>query len=157
MSRGGERRYDVGVRLFASLALAAVALASCTSSSSTPAEPPCVQGLSASCQAQYDPPAYATIYAKILQPTCATGRGTCHTADAAKGGLSLDDADRAYALLLGQNGAKARVLPGDASCSLLMKRLTSTDPNFHMPPGSTSLTQGELCTITQWIAQGAKR
>jgi hypothetical protein len=114
-------------------------------------------GLSTACQPQYDPPSFDTIHAKIFVPTCATGRGTCHTSDGAKGGLVLENADTSYAMLLGKGGGRARVLPNDASCSLLMKRLTSTDPNTHMPPGSTSITPGELCTITQWIARGANR
>jgi hypothetical protein len=122
-----------------------------------PPEPPCVQGLSAQCQPEYDPPIYATLHAKIFLPICAAGTGTCHSADGAKNGLIFENADQAYGMLLGQNGAHVRVIPGDPSCSLIMKRLTSKDPNYHMPPGSTPLTAGEICAITQWIANGAKR
>jgi hypothetical protein len=105
------------------------------------------------CQPQYDPPTFGTIYDKILHPTCASGSGTCHTSDAAKGGLVYENPDDAYALLVDGR----RVIPSDPSCSLIMKRLTSTDPSYHMPPGSSSLTSGEQCTIVQWIAAGAKR
>jgi hypothetical protein len=146
--------YDLRVRTFA---LAPLALVACSSSASAPAEPPCVTGLSTACQATYDPPVFATIHAKILQPSCATGRGTCHTSDAAKGGLVLEDADASYAALLGQGGQRARVVPGDPSCSLIDKRLHSTDPGYHMPPGSQGLSAGDLCTITKWIAGGAAR
>lgn len=135
--------------------LLALSLVGC--SSDPPSELPCVQGLSASCQAQYDPPTFATIHAKILVPTCATGQGTCHTPDAAKGNLVLSDESQAYAMLKGENGARARVMASDPSCSLLMKRLMSKDPNVHMPKGPTSLSDGEICTITQWIANGAPR
>lgn len=126
----------------------------------TPSGPACVGGLSPSCSPLYDPPAFATIQDKILRPNCATGSATCHTADAARGGLVFDgSADLSYRLLLGQGGAggRSRVVPGDPGCSLLMKRLKSTDPSYHMPPGPTSLLDGELCTIVQWISQGAKR
>jgi hypothetical protein len=139
------------------VALFLVLLAGCPSPEDPPAEPPCVSGLSASCAAQYDPPDFATIHAKILKPTCASGRGTCHTSDAKKGGLVFEDADASYAMLLGKDGSRARVVPGDPGCSLIMKRLTSTDPSFHMPPGSTSIAPGEQCTIVQWIARGAAR
>lgn len=60
-------------------------------------------------------------------------------------------------MLKGENGARARVMASDPSCSLLMKRLMSKDPNVHMPKGPTSLSDGEICTITQWIANGAPR
>jgi hypothetical protein len=128
-------------------------VAACTSTPGAPPDPPCVQGLTPSCQAQYDPPTFDTIYAKILHPTCASGSGTCHTADAAKGGLVYEDPDTAYKLLVDGR----HVIPGDPGCSLIMKRLTSTDPNYHMPPGSISITPGEECTIVQWILAGAKR
>jgi hypothetical protein len=72
------------------------------------------------------------------------------------GGLVFENIDMSYALLLGQNGGKARVIPGDPACSLVVEKLESTDPTFRMPPG-TPLLPGEQCTIVQWIAQGAKR
>ena len=37
-----------------------------------------------------------------------------------------------------------------------MQRLTSGDPGFVMPPGSP-LAEGELCSFTLWIANGAER
>ena len=130
--------------------LAPAFLVACTSSSPA-TEPPCVQGLSTSCAATYDPPTFATIHAKILKPSCATGQGTCHTSDAAKAGLVLSEEGPAYDAL------KARITGSDVSCSLLQKRLHSTDPNYRMPPGSESLPAGDLCTITKWIAAGAPR
>ena len=121
------------------------------------AGPACVSGLSTNCMPLYDPPAYATIFAQIFQPTCAQGIGTCHTNDAAKGGLIFQNVDFAYSLLLGTTGGRARVIPGDPSCSLLMIRLESSDPTFRMPPGPTPLLESERCDIVQWIAQGASR
>jgi hypothetical protein len=112
-----------------------------------------VQGLTTACQPAYDPPTWATIHAKILAPTCATGTGTCHTADFAPRGLVLSDADASYTALLDGR----RVLPGDPACSLLVKRLESSDPSYRMPRGPTPLSAGELCTITKWIAAGAQK
>ncbi len=137
-------------------ALAAMLFVACSTPSTT-TDPPCVAGLTADCAATYDPPTYQTIFDKILSPSCASGVGTCHTADAAKAGLVFANADDAYALLLGTSGSHARVNPGDAGCSLIMKRLSSTDPNYRMPPGPKPLSEGDRCTIVKWIAAGAKR
>jgi hypothetical protein len=135
--------------------LAAFALAACTTHADPP-PPACVTGLSLDCKPLYDPPLYQTLFDKTFHPTCAAGRGTCHTADAAKGGLVFESADDAYALLLGTKDGRKRVLPGDPACSLLMERLSSSDPSFHMPPGA-SLLSAETCAIAQWIGQGARR
>lgn len=143
------------MRCFVAGAAASFLLAACTSSDGQTGDPPCVGGLTPDCAATYDPPTFATIHAKILKPTCATGTGTCHTSDAAMGGLVLEDAHRSYQLLLGENGGKARVLAHDPSCSLLEKRLNATDPGYRMPRGPTPLSAGDICTITKWIAAGA--
>jgi Planctomycete cytochrome C len=116
----------------------------------------CVMNLDANCSPLYAPPIYATIFDKIFHPTCAQGIGTCHTADAAMGGLVFEDAGTAYALLLGTQGGRARVLPGNPSCSLLVEKLESNDPNFRMPPGPMPLLEAARCDIEQWIAQGAQ-
>jgi hypothetical protein len=139
-------------------ALSAFVLSSaCTSPA--PAEPPCVAESelpSASCKPTYDPPDFKTLYAKIFHPTCAAGTGTCHSADGHKNGLVFESEDEAYNLLLAPQGARARVLPNDTSCSILMKRITSHDSSYEMPPGAR-LSDGEICAITKWVAAGAKR
>ena len=128
-------------------------VAACTSSSGAASDPPCVEGLSTACQPTYDPPIWSTIHAKILAPTCATGRGTCHTPDFAPNGLVLSDPDQSYGELLDGR----RVIPGNPACSLLEKRLQSSDPSYRMPRGPTPLSSGDLCTITKWIAAGAQK
>jgi hypothetical protein len=114
-------------------------------------------GLTTSCQSEYDPPTFQTIFDKTLKPTCAAGNGTCHDPLGAMKGLILDDADTAYSLLLSPPDTSPRVLPGNPACSLLVIRLSSSDPNFRMPPGPTPLLPGEICAVVQWIAQGAAR
>ncbi len=128
-------------------------VAACTSSSGGTSDPPCVTSLPASCQPTYDPPIWSTIHAKILAPTCATGKGTCHTPDFAPNGLDLADADKSYGELLDGR----RVLPKDPGCSLLVKRLASTDSSYRMPRGPTPLSAGDLCTVTKWIENGAAK
>lgn len=120
-------------------------------------EPPCVSNLSTNCRPLYDPPTFQAVYENTLHPTCGSGTGTCHTADAAKGGLVFEDPDAAYELLLGKLDGRARVIPDDPACSLLVKRLESSDPAFRMPPGTSPLPAAERCTVIRWIAQGAKR
>jgi hypothetical protein len=135
----------------------ALSLAGCTATSSGPSSVPCVTGLTTSCAATYAPPTFDTIFTNILQPNCSVGTGTCHTSDFAAGGIVFADASAAYGTLLGTGGGTAFVLPHDPGCSTLMKRLESTDPSYHMPKGSTFLSDGDLCTIVQWIAGGAGR
>jgi hypothetical protein len=131
-------------------------LLGCSGSPNGPPTPSCVANLTTTCQPLYDPPTYQAIYDNILHTSCAIGLGSCHTSDAAKGGLVLDSADVAYAGLLGTMGGRARVQPGDPACSLLVIRLESSDPNFVMPKGSR-LSEQAICDFVQWISQGAKR
>jgi hypothetical protein len=138
--------------------LALVLLAACNGSSGTSSsDPPCVTGLDAGCAATYDPPTYDTIYTSILVPNCAVGTGTCHTSDFAPDGLVFADETASYDTLLGVNGGTPLVLPDNPGCSTVMKRLESTDPDYHMPKGPSFLSAGDLCTIVQWISQGAPR
>jgi len=145
------------VALAATFALLATLAPACTTHSDAPPAPACVSGLSLDCTPLYTPPVYQTIFDKTLHPTCATGTGTCHTADAAMGGLVFEDVNLSYEMLLGTYGNRPRVVPGNPACSLLMERLESTDPNFHMPKGPNSILPAESCAIAQWIANGAQR
>jgi Planctomycete cytochrome C len=123
----------------------------------TPAtESTCLPPLSSACSPLYEPPTFDVIFDRILHPTCAQGMGTCHTSDGAMGGLVFEAETDAYARLLGDAGGRARVTPDEPQCSLLLLRLESQDPGYRMPPGPTPLLDSELCTITQWILQGAE-
>jgi hypothetical protein len=155
--RGISARARAGVWLGVAVALAVVAStgsSACSSSAAT--DPPCVTGLTTSCAATYAPPTFDAIFMNILQPNCAVGTGTCHTSDFAAGGIVFANESEAYATLLGSGGT-AFVIPKDPGCSTLMKRLESADPTYHMPKGSTFLSLGDRCTITQWIGEGAAR
>jgi hypothetical protein len=115
----------------------------------------CVENLNMSCRALHDPPIYSKIYPEIIQPQCTAG-SSCHSGDAAMGGLVLANADDTYDTLLGLKGGTKRVVPRDPACSPLMVRLHSRDPNFVMPKGSR-LTEPELCDFVQWIKDGASK
>jgi hypothetical protein len=136
-----------------------LALGGCTDSGDgeADADVPCVSGLTTSCAATYAPPTFDTIFTSIFQPNCAVGTGTCHTSDFAAGGIVFADESVAYGTLLGADGGTPYVLPDDPGCSTLMKRLESSDPSYHMPRGPSFLSAGDLCTIVQWIDEGAPR
>jgi hypothetical protein len=114
-----------------------------------------VAGLSTACAPLYDP-TFQQIFERTLKPTCAQAGGACHAMDGARGGLIFEDPDRAYQLLLGQDGARRRVSPGDPACSLMVEKLESKDPSFVMPPGAPR-PEAERCAIEKWIAAGAAR
>ncbi len=130
----------------------------CSSSDPTPESGlECVKGLSAECSPLYPSSDFTTLYTKVLHPSCATGGSTCHTKSGSKGGLVFEDEDQSYGLLLGQIDGRARVIPNDPSCSLLIERLEVQSSTLRMPPGPTPLTEGERCNFVQWIANGALR
>lgn len=145
------------MRSYVLVALAALAaLAACSSSSNdSPSGAACVAVPSADCKPLVDPPTFDAIYTQILRPSCASGGVSCHGAAAASS-LSFSSADEAHAMLVGREADGARVVPGDAACSPLMKRIMSDDPAVRMPRGS-KLSDPETCAITKWIAGGAAR
>jgi hypothetical protein len=114
----------------------------------------CVENLDLSCAPLYTPD-FDHIFTNTLHPTCAQP-GVCHAADSGQAGLVYENADTAYALLLGQNAGHPRVVPGDPSCSPLIERIETSDPSYEMPPGKP-LSDPEKCAFVQWVAAGAKR
>lgn len=114
----------------------------------------CVQGLDLSCAPLYWP-TFDQVYTRTLKPSCAISGASCHASEGAMGGLVFADEGSSYALLLGQNGSKAQIIPGDAACSPLIERLHATDTTV-MPPGAP-LADAERCAIARWIQNGAKR
>lgn len=114
----------------------------------------CVASLDTACTPQYEP-TFDNVFDRTLSKSCALAGGACHSAEGSPSGLVLDTADTAYEHLLGQNGAPARVIAGDAACSTLMVRLEA-DASQAMPPGSP-LDATARCAIQRWIDEGAAR
>ena len=84
----------------------------------------------------------------------------CHGPDANKreAGLRLDIADSAYAPLTETKGSFA-IVRGKPELSELMKRISSDDTTYLMPPLNThlgSLSKFEIAMFKKWISQGAK-
>jgi mono/diheme cytochrome c family protein len=75
----------------------------------------------------------------------------CHGPDAKsrQAGLRLDDAASAYA---------QAIVPGKPEESEIIKRITSADPSYRMPPASLhkQLSAGDIATLRAWIEQGAE-
>ena len=114
--------------------------------------PACLEPLDTECTPLFAP-TFREIHTRRLSVTCSSGIGSCHGPAGRQGGLALADFDEAYALLLGNDGAKARVIPGDPECSELVRRLEDTGANV-MPPGEP-LPEGERCAVRIWIENGA--
>jgi len=77
----------------------------------------------------------------------------CHGPDGQKrqAGLRLDVRSSAI-----DSGA---IVPGQPTDSDLLARITSADPDYHMPPARAKLgdlTRTEIDVLTRWIAQGAE-
>jgi hypothetical protein len=139
-------------------ALLAAVLPSCGDDGAPGDDPAqCLESLPMDCAATLSP-TFDTIYDKVFSASCgAVGQGTsCHGSEGLKGGLGLFSADVAYEDLLGMNG-RARVVLGDAKCSILMQRLESNDAKFRMPLGDKMLPPGVRCAIQRWIDDGAAR
>jgi hypothetical protein len=84
----------------------------------------------------------------------------CHGPDAnhREAHLRLDIADSAYAPLKDMKGAFA-IVPGEPERSELLKRISSPDPGYQMPPIDSHLgafTPQEVSLFEKWIRQGAR-
>lgn len=118
----------------------------------------CLEALASDCQTAYEP-SFENLFDNALGSSCGSSitGGSCHSAEGAQGGLVLETLDAAHAHLLGDADGRARVVPGDPECSLLMQRLHSTDARFRMPPGAEPLPDNVLCAFQRWIAEGAEK
>jgi hypothetical protein len=138
------------------LALAAVGCGS--DGGGTKTEPTCLPAPGPrDCTALYQP-TFANVFSQTLQMHCATTR--CHVQPTPTGGMALDSLDTAYDNLVNKKSANGepRVKPGDTQCGKVIVRLSSVDEPWSMPPGPGShLMPSELCSIRQWIANGAMK
>jgi mono/diheme cytochrome c family protein len=76
----------------------------------------------------------------------------CHGPDSKsrQAGLRLDQKEAAYA---------QAITPGKPEESELIRRITSPDPSYRMPPSYSapkSLPAEDIKTLTEWIRQGAE-
>lgn len=89
-----------------------------------------------------------------IRPILAEHCLECHSADKAKGGLTL--LSRADAMKKLKSGAVSLV-PGQPEASELIRRVISHDEDEVMPPKQkTPLTAAQVETLKQWISAGAE-
>jgi len=91
-------------------------------------------------------------YLRHVKPVLQARCFACHGALKQEAGLRLDTA--ASVIKGGDSGAAIKI--GEATSSLLLKRVASTDDAERMPPEGEPLTKTQITAITQWIQQGAK-
>ena len=116
----------------------------------------CVENLPETCTPGFTPN-WNGVYQNVVVSSCGVNAGTaCHGPDGKQGMLEMSSSNGAYSALLGHDGTRARVIPKDPSCSILIERVTSEDPKFRMPLGG-QLSAATICAIQQWIEQGAQQ
>ncbi|MHC5113747.1 MAG: PSD1 and planctomycete cytochrome C domain-containing protein [Planctomycetota bacterium] len=88
----------------------------------------------------------------ILSDRCYRCHGPDEAARQAKLRLDLRDA-----ALAARGPGRAAIVPGDPDASLVMRRITSIDPDDLMPPpeSNKTLSGREIELIRRWIAEGA--
>jgi len=96
---------------------------------------------------------FAVDFSRDIQPLLARRCIACHGPDTREAGLRLDDRAAATAAL--DSGATA-IVPGDASASTLVERITSDDPDVRMPPEGPALSAAEVALVRDWIEAGAQ-
>ena len=98
-------------------------------------------------------PAAEVDFLRDVQPVLAKRCFSCHGPDTHEGGLRLDRAEAATAPL--DSGGRA-IVPGDPEASLILERITSSDPDLRMPPEGPRLTAEQVSALRGWIAAGAE-
>ncbi|MFO0683037.1 MAG: PSD1 and planctomycete cytochrome C domain-containing protein [Sandaracinus sp.] len=93
---------------------------------------------------------YVTEVLPILEAHCFE----CHGPDdtARQGGVALHS--RLLATSPTSHGAP--IAPGHPEASLVVQRISQTDPTLRMPLGASPLSAEDISTLTRWIAQGAR-
>lgn len=90
-------------------------------------------------------------FSREIRPILSDNCFKCHGPDAGqrKKDLRLDQPETAI--------TKGLVVPGNSATSELVKRITSTDPDFHMPPPDSglALNESQIAKIIAWIDAGA--
>lgn len=94
-------------------------------------------------------------YNRDVRPILANSCFPCHGPDGntREAGLRLDIREAALAT---RDGAPA-IVPGDASASELVRRITHADPEKRMPPAESPrrISDRDIAVLTRWIEQGA--
>lgn len=93
----------------------------------------------------------AAAYLRDVRPVLERRCFGCHGALQQKGKLRLDTA--AFIRAGGNSGPS--VVPDDPQASLLIEKVTESDPKQRMPPEGEPLTEAEIAALRAWISAGA--
>jgi len=94
----------------------------------------------------------ASVFEKEVRPIFESRCYECHGPQKQKSGLRLD---RKSSVFQGGDSGKPAILPGKSGESVLMRKLTSSDPDEVMPPKGEKLTPAQIAQIKNWIDSGA--
>jgi hypothetical protein len=107
------------------------------------------------------PATFTRAYAEILEPYCST----CHRPGQLAPFMDFSSQSAAYDALVGVKASgpscgssgETRVVPGDASGSLLFQKISEAKPacGAPMPYGSPPLASAKVTLIEDWINAGA--
>ncbi|MGI8603577.1 MAG: PSD1 and planctomycete cytochrome C domain-containing protein [Verrucomicrobiales bacterium] len=90
-------------------------------------------------------------YDRDIQPILSARCYECHSEKKSKADLRLDLKSSVFKG--GESGPA--LVAGNVGQSLLVKKITSTDPDEMMPPKGERLTQAQIDLLKRWIAGGA--
>src|SRR5215211_6551427 len=128
----------ISIQFAVMLAVAALSLSPCRGQAKEPASQP----------AKID-------FDREVRPILADNCYECHGPDekARKAKLRLDTREGAFRVRDGESV----ITPGKSAESELIKRITSTDPDEHMPPPDSNhkLTARQIELVKRWIDEGA--
>ena len=98
----------------------------------------------------------AVDFNRDIRPILSRNCLLCHGPDIStrEAGLRLDLRERAVAAT--ESGRGSAIVPGDSAASLLIRRVTSNDESFRMPPADRRQLRAEdVELLRRWIDQGA--
>ncbi|MBI3417849.1 MAG: PSD1 domain-containing protein [Verrucomicrobia bacterium] len=106
----------------------------------------------ATARTKENPPTRKIDFGREIKPILARRCVTCHNAEKHKGGLRLDRRDEA--VRGGESGQP--VFPTARSAvGTLIERITTSNPDEHMPPKGKPLTDAQIALLKSWVQQGA--
>ena len=92
-------------------------------------------------------------FVRDIRPILAENCLTCHGEDEQEGQLRLD----ARAIVFQGGVSGPAVVAGNSKRSLLLRRITSSDPKTRMPPEDEPLSAAQIDLIRRWIDQGGRK
>lgn len=103
---------------------------------------PCLEALA--CPPR-ETPTFEVLYDEVLAPSCAFASRSCHGPGGARRPSMVD-------LETAREELDPYVVPGEPLCSELVRRVSSEEAGFRMPPAASSrLSDDAICAIAAWV------